>query len=75
MNMNISCNTSNFIPSTFHSQMNHREFEGSYGRVSQWAKRHDKSATVNYVAPDAEGLDQELRLVDAWFKRVRGYKA
>jgi energy-coupling factor transporter ATP-binding protein EcfA2 len=57
------------------SDHDHREFEGSYGRVSQWAKRHDKCATINYVAPDAEGLEHELRLVDAWFKRVRGYKA
>jgi len=53
----------------------HREFAGSYGRVSQWAKRHDKSAAVNYVAPDIDELDEELRLVDNWFKRVKGYKA
>jgi hypothetical protein len=26
------------------------EFEASYSRVSQWAKRHDKSTLVNYVA-------------------------
>jgi len=51
------------------------EFEGSYGRASQWARRHDKSAAVNYVAPDIEKLEEELRLVDGWFKRVKGYKA
>jgi len=57
------------------SDEDHREFEGSYGRASQWAKRHDKSAAVNYVAPDIDKLDEELRLVDSWFKRVKGYKA
>lgn len=56
------------------SDDDHREFEGSYGRVSKWAKRHDKSAVVNYVAPDIDKLDEELRLVDSWFKRVKGYK-
>lgn len=56
------------------SDQDHREFEGSYGRISQWAKRHDKSAAVNYVAPDIDKLDEELGLVDAWFKRIKGYK-
>jgi hypothetical protein len=51
------------------------EFEGSYGRVSQWARRHDKSALVNYVAPDVPDLETELTLVDTWFKRVKAYKA
>ncbi len=57
------------------SDDDYREFDGSYGRVSQWAKRHDKSAAVNYVSPDIDTLDQELRLVDTWFRRVKGYKA
>jgi ABC-type uncharacterized transport system ATPase subunit len=57
------------------SEDDHREFEGSYRRVSHWAKRHDKSVAVNYVAPDIDMLDQELLLVDSWFKRVKGYKA
>jgi energy-coupling factor transporter ATP-binding protein EcfA2 len=52
----------------------HREFDGSYGRTSQWVKRHDKSVAVNYVAPDIEKLDEELRLVDNWYRRVKGYK-
>jgi energy-coupling factor transporter ATP-binding protein EcfA2 len=51
------------------------EFEGSYGRASQWARRHDKSSAVNYVAPDIDKLEEELRLVDGWYKRVKGYKA
>lgn len=57
------------------SEEDHREFESSYSRASQWAKRHDKSAMVNYVAPEVENLDGELELVEAWFRRVKGYKA
>jgi energy-coupling factor transporter ATP-binding protein EcfA2 len=52
-----------------------QEFQASYSRVSQWAKRHDKSVLVNYVAPDIEALEGELNLVDSWFKRVKGYKS
>jgi len=57
------------------SDEDHREFEASYSRVSLWAKRHDKSVIVNYVSPEVAELVKELGLVDAWFKRVRGYKA
>ncbi len=57
------------------SEMDRAEFEASYGRVSQWAKRHDKSALVNYVAPDVALLEAEIALVEQWFKRVKGYKA
>jgi energy-coupling factor transporter ATP-binding protein EcfA2 len=57
------------------SEQDQREFEGSYSRISQWAKRHDKSSMVNYVAPELDQLQQELNLVADWFKRVKGYKA
>lgn len=57
------------------SDQDYQEFDGSYSRVSQWAKRHDKSATVNFVSPDLDMLDEELQLVESWFKRVKGYKA
>ena len=57
------------------SVADHTEFESSYSRVSRWAKRHDKSALVNYVAPDVADLERELGNVDTWFKRVKGYKA
>ena len=57
------------------SDVDHTEFEASYSRVSQWAKRHDKSALVNYVAPDVADLETELRNVETWFKRVKRYKA
>ena len=50
------------------------EFQASYSRISQWAKRHDKSGKVNFVAPEVSILESELNRVDRWFKRVRGYK-
>ncbi len=51
------------------------QFNDSYARVSRWAKRHDKSAHLNYVAPELGDLEEELDLVDQWFKRVRRYKS
>ena len=45
------------------SASDHTEFEASYSRLSQWAKRHDKSALVNYVAPDVADLETELENV------------
>ena len=53
----------------------YREFEASYSRVSQWTKRHDKNAMVNYVAPDVRDLEAELDQVEVWFKRVKRYKS
>ena len=52
-----------------------KEFQASYSRVSQWAKRHDKSALVNYVAPEVGDLEAELKRVDSWSRRVKGYSA
>lgn len=56
------------------TKADHAEFDGSYGRASQWTKRHDKSALVNYVAPGIGVLEEELERVDAWFKRVKKYQ-
>jgi len=56
------------------SDTDHKEFEASYSRVSQWTKRHDKSALINYVAPEVNALEEELNSVTVWFKRVKGYK-
>lgn len=56
------------------SEDDEREFQASYSRVSQWAKRHDKSGMVNYVAPELGTLDEELKRVDEWFRRIKGYK-
>ena len=57
------------------SDEDNREFQTSYSRVSQWARRHDKSSKVNYVAPEVNILETELQLVDGWFRRVKAYKS
>jgi hypothetical protein len=56
------------------SDADEREFQASYSRVSRWAKRHDKSGMVNYVAPEISTLGEEIKLVEKWFGRVKGYK-
>ena len=50
-----------------------RELQQSYGRCSQWARRHDKSPDVNYVAPDVSDMEDELEAVRQWHDRVRRY--
>lgn len=53
----------------------YQEFDGSYGRATRWARRHDKSAYLNYVPPPVNELQDELDLINQWFKRVRKYKS
>lgn len=50
-----------------------REFQASYKRCSTWARGHDKSPEVNYVPPQVDELEEELKLVRTWFDRVRRY--
>jgi energy-coupling factor transporter ATP-binding protein EcfA2 len=56
------------------SEQDQTEFQSSYDHVSLWSKRHDKSTQVNYVAPDTKELEEELKRVEEWFKRVKAYK-
>lgn len=50
-----------------------REFQASYGKCSQWARRHNKSAETSYVAPEPDELQKELELAVAWLNRVTTY--
>lgn len=50
-----------------------REFQTSYGRCSRWARRHDKSVEMNYVAPEPDEMAAELLLVRTWWERVKKY--
>jgi energy-coupling factor transporter ATP-binding protein EcfA2 len=50
-----------------------KEFQESYGRCSKWARRHDKSLEVNFVAPSVTEMKVELALVKSWHDRVRKY--
>jgi len=51
-----------------------REFQGSYGRCSRWARRHDKSIETNYVPPTIDEMDAELQHVRAWWTKVKAYR-
>jgi hypothetical protein len=57
------------------SEVGGREFQASYNRILQWAKRHDKRALVDYVAPEFGLLEEELKAVEQWFLRVKQYKS
>jgi energy-coupling factor transporter ATP-binding protein EcfA2 len=56
------------------TEHDNKEFQQSYGRSSLWARRHDKNPAVNYVAPEPDDMESELRLVKAWTARVKTYK-
>jgi energy-coupling factor transporter ATP-binding protein EcfA2 len=51
-----------------------REFQESYARISEWAQRHDKSPSRNYVAPEPEALAAELEVIRSFSKRIKGYQ-
>jgi hypothetical protein len=50
-----------------------KQFQESYGRCSKWARRHDKSPEMNYVAPTVDEMKAELSMARSWFERVRRY--
>ena len=56
------------------SEEDNSKFQASYSRISQWAKRHDKSGKINYVAPEVGVLKAEVDLMADWFQRVKRYK-
>jgi len=51
-----------------------KEFQESYSRCSQWARRHDKSPETNYVAPEPAEIQDELGLIRAWHARIKKYR-
>lgn len=55
------------------TEQDDRDFQASYGRCSRWARRHDKSVALNYVAPTVDEMEGELDFVQTWFDRVRKY--
>jgi hypothetical protein len=51
-----------------------RIYQASYSQCSRWARRHDKSLELNYVAPTVDEMRAELTVIRDFFKRVRGYR-
>jgi hypothetical protein len=52
-----------------------RQFQASYARASEWARRHDKSPSRNYVPPEPAELERELAVIRDFSKRIKGYKS
>lgn len=57
------------------TEVDHREFQGSYGQISWWARRHDKYPATNPVPPEVDELRLEVGLMRSWYDRVRAYKS
>lgn len=57
------------------SDVDFRQFDASYSKVSTWARRHDKSVHLNYVAPTIDELERELDQLEQWYDRVKKYKS
>ena len=55
------------------SGKDYEEFEKGYSATSTWARRHDKSEEVSYVAPEPDEMERELNRLKEWHARVRGY--
>ena len=56
------------------TEADNKEFQDSYGHVSRWSRRHDKSPELNYVAPSIDEMQTELDSVKTWFARIRKYR-
>jgi hypothetical protein len=52
-----------------------QQFQASYSRVSEWARRHDKSPSRNAVSPEPEELQKELDSVQDFFDRIKKYRS
>ena len=55
------------------SDEDYEDFDKGYSATSTWARRHDKSEEVSYVAPEPDEMKHELNRLKEWHKRVKGY--
>lgn len=56
------------------SEEDNKKFQEAYKRVSRWATRHDKDASLNYVAPSVDDLQVEWDVANGWYERLKKYK-
>lgn len=56
------------------SENDNQEFQAGYSVCSRWARRHDKSVEINYVAPEVGDMDEELEKAKNWYDRMRKYR-
>ena len=50
------------------------DFQAGYARASEWAPRHDQAPETNYIPPEPDELEAELKRLQAWAERIRSYK-
>ena len=51
----------------------YNEFLAGYSAASTWARRHDKSEEVSYVAPEPDQMESEIDRLAATEKRIHKY--
>ena len=56
------------------TEFDNTDFQAGYGATSKWARRHDKSEEVNYVAPDVAEMQAELDRIKSWRDQVSKYE-
>ncbi|RJN32287.1 AAA family ATPase [Nesterenkonia natronophila] len=52
-----------------------KTYDDSYKRISGWASRHDPHPAMNYTAPTVDQLNEEIEVLDTWFKKVKRYQS
>ena len=51
-----------------------KTYDDSYSRISGWASRHDPHPELNYSPPAVDELENEIEVIEDWFKRVKRYQ-
>ena len=51
-----------------------KTYDDSYSRISGWASRHDPHPALNYSPPTVEELNDEIKVIADWLKRVKTYQ-
>jgi hypothetical protein len=57
------------------TEQDNDDFQVGYSRCSEWARRHDKDPSMNFVAPEHADMEAELERFRKWFKRIKGYRS
>lgn len=50
-----------------------KDLQTGYGMTSTWSRRHDNSPVTNYVAPEPDELEIELKRISNWRRRIKKY--
>lgn len=56
------------------TEQDNNDFQSGYAKVSGWAPRHDQAPEVNFMPPEPDEMDAELKRFREWFGRVAKYR-